>query len=111
MSKLSRPATRRRPATNPRPPVASRPRVASLIAPFALDAAVARVQDTIIRENDGARVKQSYRATPHLSVDLVVMVSQAVAAFEAIRSRNLSLFVECRMGEILAGITAAGGGC
>ena len=93
--------------------------------------------------------KQSHGAAPHLSVDPVVMASQAVAAFQTIRSRNLSPLepsvitvgiirggtrfniipdqvemegtvrtynpdvrdaVERRMGEILAGITAAGGG-
>lgn len=93
--------------------------------------------------------KQSHGAAPHLSVDPVVMASQAVAAFQTIRSRNLSPLepsvitvgivrggtrfniipdvvemegtvrtynpevrdaVERRMGEILAGIAAAGGG-
>lgn len=93
--------------------------------------------------------KQSHGAAPHLSVDPVVMAAQAVAAFQTIRSRNLSPLepsvitvgivrggtrfniipdvvemegtvrtynpdvrdaVERRMGEILEGITAAGGG-
>lgn len=93
--------------------------------------------------------KQAHGAAPHLSVDPVVMASQAVAAFQTIRSRNLSPLepsvitvgiirggtrfniipdavemegtvrtynpdvrdaVERRMGEILAGITTAGGG-
>jgi len=34
--------------------------------------------------------KQAHGATPHLSVDPVVMASQAVGAFQTIRSRNLS---------------------
>ena len=93
--------------------------------------------------------KQSHGAAPHLGIDPIVMASQAVAAFQTIRSRNLpplepsvvtvGIFrggnrfniipnevelegtvrtynpdvrdaVERRMGEILAGITAAGGG-
>ncbi len=93
--------------------------------------------------------KQAHGAAPHLSVDPVVMASQAVTAFQTIRSRNLPPLepsvvtvgivrggtrfniipdvvemegtvrtynpdvrdaVERRMGEILAGITAAGGG-
>ncbi len=93
--------------------------------------------------------KQSHGAAPHLSVDPVVMASQAVMAFQTIRARNLPPLepsvvtvgivrggtrfniipdvvemegtvrtynpdvrdaVERRMGEILAGITAAGGG-
>ncbi len=93
--------------------------------------------------------KQSHGAAPHLGVDPVVMASQAVTAFQTIRSRNLSPLepsvvtvgmirggtrfniipdvvkmegtvrtynpdvrdaVERRMGEILAGITSAGGG-
>ncbi len=93
--------------------------------------------------------KQSHGAAPHLSVDPVVMASQAVTAFQTIRARNLPPLepsvvtvgivrggtrfniipdvvemegtvrtynpdvrdaVERRMGEILAGITAAGGG-
>ena len=95
------------------------------------------------------RGKQAHGAAPHLSVDPVVMASQAVSAFQTIRSRNLSPLepsvvtvglirggtryniipdvvemegtvrtynpdvrdaVERRMGEILAGVTAAGGG-
>ena len=93
--------------------------------------------------------KQAHGAAPHLSVDPVVMASQAVTAFQTIRARNLPPLepsvvtvgivrggtrfniipdvvemegtvrtynpdvrdaVERRMGEILAGITAAGGG-
>jgi len=93
--------------------------------------------------------KQAHGAAPHLSVDPVVMASQAVMAFQTIRARNLPPLepsvvtvgivrggtrfniipdvvemegtvrtynpdvrdaVERRMGEILAGITAAGGG-
>ena len=93
--------------------------------------------------------KQSHGAAPHLGIDPIVMASQAVAAFQTIRSRNLSplepsvvtvgIFrggtryniipnevelegtvrtynpdvrdaVERRMGEILAGVAAAGGG-
>ncbi|MYA63469.1 MAG: amidohydrolase [Gemmatimonadetes bacterium] len=92
---------------------------------------------------------QSHGAAPHLGIDPVVMASQAVSAFQTIRSRNLPPLepsvvtvgiirggtrfniiphvvemegtvrtynpdvrdaVEQRMGEILAGITAAGGG-
>ncbi len=95
------------------------------------------------------RGKQAHGAAPHLSVDPVVMASQAVMALQTIRSRNLSPLepsvvtvgivrggtryniipdtvllegtvrtynedvrdqVETRMREILAGITAAGGG-
>lgn len=95
------------------------------------------------------RGRQSHGASPHLSVDPVVMASQAVLALQTIRSRNLSPLepsvltvgmihggerfniipgevrlegtvrtydtvvqnqVERRMREILAGITAAGGG-
>ncbi len=95
------------------------------------------------------RGKQAHGAAPHLSVDPVVMASQAVMALQTIRSRNLSPLepsvvtvgiirggtrfniipdevrlegtvrtynedvrnqVEARMNEILAGITAAGGG-
>ena len=93
--------------------------------------------------------QQSHGAAPHLGIDPVVMASQAVTAFQTIRSRNLSPLepsvvtvgivrggtrfniipnevelegtvrtynpdvrdaVERRMGEILAGVTAAGGG-
>ncbi|MCY4399205.1 MAG: amidohydrolase [Gemmatimonadetes bacterium] len=93
--------------------------------------------------------KQSHGAAPHLGVDPIVMASQAVTAFQTIRSRNLNPLepsvitvgivrggtrfniipdvvemegtvrtynpdvrdaVERRMGEILAGITGAGGG-
>ncbi len=93
--------------------------------------------------------KQSHGAYPHLSVDPIVMASQAVLALQTIRSRNLSplepsvitvgIFrggerfniipgevhlegtvrtyneevrgaIERRMGEILDGITRAGGG-
>jgi len=93
--------------------------------------------------------KQAHGAAPHLSVDPVIMASQAVMALQTIRSRNLSPLapsvvtvgiirggtrfniipgdvqmegtvrtydagvrdqIETRMGEILAGITAAGGG-
>jgi amidohydrolase len=93
--------------------------------------------------------KQAHGASPHLSVDPVVMASQAIMAFQTIRSRNLNPLepsvvtvgivrggtrfniipdgvhlegtvrtynpdvrdaVERRMGEILDGITAAGGG-
>ncbi|HEX9885260.1 MAG TPA: amidohydrolase [Longimicrobiales bacterium] len=93
--------------------------------------------------------RQAHGAAPHLSVDPVVMASQAVMAFQTIRSRNLPPLepsvvtvgivrggtrfniipdevllegtvrtydadvrdaVERRMGEILAGITSAGGG-
>jgi amidohydrolase len=93
--------------------------------------------------------KQAHGAAPHLSVDPIVMASQAVMAFQTIRSRNLhplqpsvitvGMFragerfniipsevrmegtvrtydpdvrdaVERRMGEILGGITQAGGG-
>ncbi len=92
---------------------------------------------------------QAHGAAPHLSVDPIVLASQAVSAFQTIRSRNLSPLepsvvtvgivrggqrfniipaevtmegtvrtynpdvrdaVERRMGEILEGITAAGGG-
>ena len=92
---------------------------------------------------------QSHGAAPHLGIDPVVMASQAVSAFQTIRSRNLPPLepsvvtvgiirggtrfniiphevelegtvrtynpdvrdaVERRMGEILAGITTAGGG-
>ncbi len=92
---------------------------------------------------------QSHGAAPHLGIDPIVMASQAVTAFQTIRSRNLPPLepsvvtvgiirggtrfniiphvvemegtvrtynpdvrdaVEQRMGEILAGITAAGGG-
>ena len=92
---------------------------------------------------------QSHGAAPHLGIDPIVMASQAVSAFQTIRSRNLPPLepsvvtvgiirggtrfniiphvvemegtvrtynpdvrdaVEQRMGEILAGITAAGGG-
>ena len=95
------------------------------------------------------RGKQSHGAAPHLGIDPIVMASQAVTAFQTIRSRNLSPLepsvitvgivrggtrfniipdvvemegtvrtynpdvrdaVERRMGEILAGITEAGGG-
>ena len=93
--------------------------------------------------------RQAHGASPHLSVDPVVMASQAVMALQTIRSRNLSPLepsvvtvgiirggtrfniipaevhlegtvrtyseevrdtIERRMREILAGITAAGGG-
>ena len=93
--------------------------------------------------------RQAHGAAPHLSVDPVVMASQAVMAFQTIRSRNLPPLepsvvtvgimrggqryniipnemwlegtvrtynpevrdaVERRMGEILDGITTAGGG-
>jgi amidohydrolase len=93
--------------------------------------------------------KGSHGAAPHLSVDPIVMASQAVMAFQTIRSRNLPPLepsvvtvgiirggerfniipgavllegtvrtynsdvrdaVERRMGEILAGVTQAGGG-
>ena len=93
--------------------------------------------------------RQAHGAAPHLSVDPVVMASQAVVALQTIRSRNLDPLepsvvtvgiirggtrfniipdevwlegtvrtydaevrdaVERRMDEILAGITAAGGG-
>ena len=93
--------------------------------------------------------KQSHGAAPHLGIDPIVMASQAVTAFQTIRSRNLPPLepsvitvgilrggtrfniipnevelegtvrtynpdvrdsVERRMGEILEGITAAGGG-
>lgn len=93
--------------------------------------------------------KQAHGAAPHLSVDPIVMASQAVTAFQTIRSRNLHPLqpsvitvglirggtrfniipgevwmegtvrtydpdvrdaVERRMGEILAGVTQAGGG-
>ena len=93
--------------------------------------------------------QQSHGAAPHLGIDPIVMASQAVTAFQTIRSRNLPPLepsvvtvgiirggtrfniipnevelegtvrtynpdvrddVERRMGEILAGITAAGGG-
>ncbi len=93
--------------------------------------------------------RQAHGASPHLSVDPVVMASQAVMALQIIRSRNLSPLepsvvtvgiirggtrfniipaevhlegtvrtyseevrdiIERRMREILAGITAAGGG-
>jgi len=93
--------------------------------------------------------RQAHGAAPHLSVDPVVMASQAVVALQTIRSRNLDPLepsvvtvgiirggmrfniipdevllegtvrtydadvrdaVEERMGEILAGVTAAGGG-
>ena len=92
---------------------------------------------------------QAHGAAPHLGIDPIVMASQAVSAFQTIRSRNLPPLepsvvtvgiirggtrfniiphavemegtvrtynpdvrdaVERRMGEILAGITAAGGG-
>jgi amidohydrolase len=92
---------------------------------------------------------QSHGATPHRSIDPVVIASQVVTAFQTIRSRNLDPLepsvlsvgivrggerfniipaqvhlegtvrtyshevrdtIERRMGEILAGITAAGGG-
>ena len=92
---------------------------------------------------------QAHGAAPHLGIDPIVMASQAVGAFQTIRSRNLPPLepsvvtvgiirggtrfniiphvvemegtvrtynpdvrdeVEQRMGEILAGITAAGGG-
>ncbi len=92
---------------------------------------------------------QSHGAAPHLGIDPIVMASQAVSAFQTIRSRNLPPLepsvvtvgiirggtrfniiphvvemegtvrtynpdvrdaVERRMGEILDGITAAGGG-
>ena len=92
---------------------------------------------------------QAHGAAPHLGIDPIVMASQAVSAFQTIRSRNLPPLepsvvtvgiirggtrfniiphvvelegtvrtynpdvrdaVEQRMGEILAGITAAGGG-
>jgi amidohydrolase len=95
------------------------------------------------------RGQQAHGAAPHLSIDPIVMASQAVTAFQTIRSRNLSplepsvlsvgIFrsgerfniipaevymegtvraynpdvrdaIERRMGEILAGITQAGGG-
>lgn len=95
------------------------------------------------------RGQQAHGAAPHLSVDPVVMASQAIMAFQTIRSRNLPPLepsvitvgivrggtrfniipdevhlegtvrtyspevrdaVERRMGEILAGITQAGGG-
>jgi amidohydrolase len=93
--------------------------------------------------------RQAHGAAPHLSVDPVVMASQAIMALQTIRSRNLSPLapsvvtvgivrggtrfniipdeirlegtvrtydadvrdaVERRMGEILAGVTSAGGG-
>jgi amidohydrolase len=93
--------------------------------------------------------QQSHGASPHLSVDPIVMAAQAVMAFQTIRSRNLPPLqpsvisvgivrsgerfniipaqaylegtvrtydeevrdmIERRMDEILAGITAAGGG-
>jgi len=93
--------------------------------------------------------KQAHGAAPHLSVDPIVMASQAVMAFQTIRSRNLHPLqpsvitvgiirsgerfniipnevwmegtvrtydadvrdaVERRMGEILGGVTQAGGG-
>lgn len=93
--------------------------------------------------------KQAHGAAPHLSIDPVVMASQAVSAFQTIRARNLPPLepsvvtvglirggtrfniipdevamegtvrtysdevrdaVERRMGEILQGITMAGGG-
>ncbi len=92
---------------------------------------------------------QAHGAAPHLGIDPIVMASQAVSAFQTIRSRNLPPLepsvvtvgiirggtrfniiphvvemegtvrtynpdvrdaVERRMGEILAGITEAGGG-
>ena len=92
---------------------------------------------------------QAHGAAPHLGIDPIVMASQAVSAFQTIRSRNLPPLepsvvtvgiirggtrfniiphvvemegtvrtynpdvrdaVEQRMGEILAGITSAGGG-
>ena len=92
---------------------------------------------------------QAHGAAPHLGIDPIVMASQAVSAFQTIRSRNLPPLepsvvtvgiirggtrfniiphvvemegtvrtynpdvrdaVERRMGEILDGITAAGGG-
>ncbi len=93
--------------------------------------------------------QQAHGAYPHLGVDPIVMASQAIMAFQTIRSRNLSPLepsvvtvglvkagtrfniipadvwmegtvrtynpevrdtIERRMAEILAGITAAGGG-
>ena len=93
--------------------------------------------------------QQAHGAAPHLSVDPIVMASQAVMAFQTIRARNLPPLepsvitvgimrggqrfniipsemwlegtvrtynpdvrntIERRMGEILAGIAAAGGG-
>jgi amidohydrolase len=93
--------------------------------------------------------KQAHGAAPHLSIDPVVMASQAVSAFQTIRARNLPPLepsvvtvglirggtrfniipdevtmegtvrtysdevrdaIERRMGEILHGITMAGGG-
>ena len=93
--------------------------------------------------------QQAHGAAPHLSLDPIVMASQAVMAFQTIRARNLSPLepsvitvgimrggvrnniipnemwlegtvrtyspdvrdmIERRIGEILAGITAAGGG-
>ena len=95
------------------------------------------------------RGRQSHGASPHLSIDPVVMAAQAVMAFQTIRSRNLPPLqpsvisvgiirggerfniipaevrlegtvrtydedvrnqIEQRLGEILAGITQAGGG-
>lgn len=95
------------------------------------------------------RGRQAHGAAPHLSVDPIVMASQAVMALQTIRSRNLPPLepsvitvgimrggtrfniipgelhmegtvrtynpdvrdaVERRMGEILAGVTQAGGG-
>jgi len=95
------------------------------------------------------RGRQSHGASPHLSIDPVVMAAQAVMAFQTIRSRNLPPLqpsvisvgiirggerfniipaevrlegtvrtydedvrnqIERRLGEILAGITQAGGG-
>ena len=95
------------------------------------------------------RGKQAHGAAPHLSVDPVVMASQAIMAFQTIRARNLPPLepsvvtvgivrggtrfniipdtvhlegtvrtynpdvrdaIERRMGEILDGITRAGGG-
>ena len=93
--------------------------------------------------------QQAHGAAPHLSLDPIVMASQAVMAFQTIRARNLPPLepsvitvgimrggvrnniipsemwlegtvrtyspdvrdtIERRIGEILAGITAAGGG-
>lgn len=112
---------------------------------FSVGPALAAVDHFKIR----VKGKQAHGAAPHLSVDPVVMASQAVTAFQTIRSRNLSPLepsvvtvgiirggtrfniipdvvelegtvrtydpgvrdaVERRMGEILAGVTAAGGG-
>ena len=86
---------------------------------FTVGPALAAV-DHFIAKIEG---RQAHGAYPHLSIDTVVMAAQAIMALQTIRSRNLPALepsvvtvgiirdaIEGRMYEILAGITAAGGG-